>query len=230
MKPMFAPMLAACVVLLPAYSQADESEPRNSVRIGYADIQFNTDSADMTGPPGTTPDHVKAVIRDSETLALVYERKLQGPWSLVFQVGAPPVIHFDGAGSAASLGKVGSAHAWFPAVLLAYNFKVFGLEPYVAVGANYTWFSEGKMTSAYTRAFGGTSSRSSLDDSFGAVAKVGVDIPVADHWSIGLAYTRYWIDSTATIKTQTPGVGEIKRKIDIEANPDVYSFTVGYRF
>ncbi|MDR0277828.1 MAG: outer membrane beta-barrel protein [Paucimonas sp.] len=230
MKSMFAPALAASLILLPTCASASQSEPRNAVRIGYADIQFNTDSADMTGPPGTTPDHIRSVVRDSGTLALVYERNLAGPWSLVFQVGAPPVIDFDGAGAAAPLGKVGSARAWFPAMLLAYNFEVLGVAPYVALGVNYTWFSEEKMTHAYTTAFGGTSSTSRLDDSWGAVAKVGVDIPVAEHWSVGFAYTRYWIDTTASIKTQTPGLGAVKRKIDIEADPDVYSLTVGYRF
>lgn len=230
MKPMLTPVLAACIVLMPTYSQASDQEPRNTVRIGYADIQFNTDSADMTGMPGTTPANVQSEIRDSSTLALVYERRLDGPWSLVLQAGSPPVIDFDGSGVAAPLGKVGSARAWFPAVLLAYNFEVLGLGPYLALGVNYTWFSEEKITTAYNTAFGGTSSTSKLDDSFGGVAKIGVDIPLADNWSAGFAYTRYWIDTTATIKTQTPGIGEVKRKIDIEADPDVYSFTVGYSF
>lgn len=230
MKSMFAPTLAAFFVLSPVCVHADEQEPRNAVRIGYADLQFNTDSADMSGMPGTTPAHVQAVVRDSSTLALVYERRLGGPWSLVFQAGSPPVIAFDGAGVAAPLGKVGSARAWFPAMLLAYNFDVLGMSPYVALGVNYTWFSEEKMTRAYDAAFAGTSSTSRLDDSLGAVAKIGVDIPLAEHWSVGFAYTRYWIDTTATIKTRTPGVGEVKRKIDIEADPDVYSFTVGYHF
>ncbi|HBO8809900.1 MULTISPECIES: OmpW/AlkL family protein [Pseudomonas] len=229
MRRLFAPALAACLPLIPLPVLASEA-PLNIVRIGYADIQFNTDSGDMTGMPGTTPDYVQATVRDSSTLALIYERRLSGPWSLVLQSGAPPVIDFDGAGSAAPLGKVGSARAWFPAVLIAYNFELFGLQPYVALGVNYTWFSEEKMTAAYTRAFGGTSSTSELDDSFGAVAKVGVEIPLADNWSAGFSYSRYWIDTTATIKTQTPGLGEVKRKIDVEADPDVYAFTIGYHF
>lgn len=229
MRRLFAPALAACLPLVPLSALATEA-PLNMVRIGYADIQFNTDSGDMAGMPGTTPEHVQATVRDSSTLALVYERRLGGPWSLVLQFGAPPVIDFDGAGSAAPLGKVGSARAWFPAALIAYNFDVFGVQPYIALGVNYTWFSEEKMTSAYNTAFGGTSSSSSLDDSFGAVAKVGVEIPLASNWSAGFSYSRYWIDTTATIKTQTPGLGVVKRKIDVEADPDVYSVTLGYRF
>ncbi|BBH46545.1 OmpW/AlkL family protein [Pseudomonas sp. KU43P] len=229
MRRLFAPALAMFLPLTPLPVLAGDA-PLNIVRIGYADIQFNTDSGDMTGMPGTTPEHVQATVRDTGTLALIYERRLGGPWSLVLQTGAPPVIDFDGAGTAQPLGKVGSARAWFPAVLIAYNFELFGVQPYVALGVNYTWFSEEKMTAAYNTAFGGTSSTSRLDDSFGAVAKVGVEIPLADNWSAGFSYSRYWIDTTATIKTQTPGLGEVKRKIDVEADPDVYSFTVGYRF
>ncbi|MBM3106277.1 OmpW family protein [Pseudomonas sp. V1] len=229
MRRMLAPTLAAGTLLISLPSLASD-EPLNSVRIGYADIQFNTHSSAMTGMPGTTPANVQATVRDSGTLALIYERRLGGPWSLVIQTGAPPVIDFDGAGSAAPLGKVGSARAWFPAVLLAYNFNVLGVEPYVALGVNYTWFSEEKMTAAYNTAFGGTSSTSKMDDSWGAVAKVGVEIPLTGHWSAGFSYARYWLDTTATIKTQTPGLGQVKRKIDVEADPDVYSFTVGYRF
>ncbi|MNJ26265.1 outer membrane protein W [compost metagenome] len=229
MRRMLAPALAACLPLIPITSLASDA-PRNILRIGYADIQFNTDSADMTGMPGTTPANVQAEVRDSSTLALVYERKLGGPWSLLMQAGAPPVIDFDGAGSAAPLGKVGSARAWFPAVLLAYNFDVLGMQPYVALGVNYTWFSEEKMTAAYNTAFGGTSSTSKMDDSLGAVAKVGVEVPLIGNWSAGFSYARYWIDTTATIKTQTPGVGQVKRKIDVEADPDVYSLTIGYHF
>ncbi|MFJ4065932.1 OmpW family protein [Pseudomonas sp. NPDC089996] len=229
MRRLFAPALATLLPLtaLPVFAS---DAPLNTVRIGYADIQFNTDSGDMTSMPGMTPEHVQATVRDTGTLALIYERRLAGPWSLVLQTGAPPVISFDGAGAAQPLGKVGSARAWFPAVLIAYNFEVFGVQPYIALGVNYTWFSEEKMTAAYNTAFGGTSSTSRLDDSFGAVAKVGVEIPLTDNWSAGFSYSRYWIDTTATIKTQTPGVGEVKRKIDVEADPDVYSFTVGYHF
>ncbi|MNJ12403.1 Outer membrane protein W precursor [compost metagenome] len=228
MKRLLATTLAACVPLISLPSLASDA-PLNIVRIGYADIQFNTDSGDMTGMPGTTPDYIQATVRDTGTLALVYERSLGGPWSLVMQAGAPPVIDFDGAGSAAPLGKVGSARAWFPAVLLAYNFDVFGVQPYIALGVNYTWFSEEKMTAAYNAAFGGPSS-SKLDDSFGAVAKVGVEVPLIGNWTAGFSYARYWIDTTATIKTQTPGLGQVTRKIDVEADPDVYSLTIGYRF
>ena len=229
MRRLFTPVLAGCLPLLPLPVLAGEA-PLNIVRIGYADIQFNTDSGDMSGMPGTTPANIQATVRDSSTLALIYERSLGGPWSLVLQSGAPPVIDFDGAGTAAPLGKVGSARAWFPAMLIAYNFQVSGVQPYVALGVNYTWFSDEKMTTAFNSAFGGTSSTSSLADSFGAVAKVGVEIPLVERWSAGFSYSRYWIDTTATIKTQTPGVGEVKRKIDVEADPDVYSFTLGYRF
>jgi outer membrane protein len=60
--------------------------------------------------------------------------------------------------------------------------------------------------------------------------KVGASIPFAGHWTADFSYSRYWIDSTATVNTDTPGFGVISRKIDLTADPDVFGLAVGYSF
>jgi outer membrane protein len=211
------------------FAQADEA--RNTIKIGYAPILYNTDSGELTGPTGTTPPGVTADLKDTRTLALIYQRRISGPWSVLVQGGTPPIVKFDGAGSAAAVGRVGTARAWFPAVLAAYSFGgLAGFEPYVGAGLNYTWFTDRHVTAAYTAAFGGTSSTAKLKDSLGPVVKLGVEIPLARSWVLDLAYARYWIKTTATIATDTPGVGLVERRIAIKANPDVFALTVGYRF
>ena len=50
------------------------------------------------------------------------------------------------------------------------------------------------------------------------------------NWFVDFSYSRYWIKTTATIDTDTPGVGNVQRKIKVRADPDVLSLTVGYRF
>lgn len=210
--------------------QAASNDARHLVRIGYADIQFNVESGALTGPTGTTPPDVLVAVDDVSTLALVYEYRLSGPWSLVAQAGTPPTIDMYGDGAATPLGKVGSAKAWFPAVLVAYNFDFQWVEPYVAAGVNYTWFTDEKVTSSYNQAFGGTDSQVELDDSFGGVVKLGAEFPVAEDWTVGLSYSRYWISTTAEVTTATPGVGDIQRSIEVDADPDVYAMTFGYKF
>lgn len=225
----FSAGLALAFCNVGAHAQSDDAA--NTLKIGYAGITFNTASGDLAGPPGTTPPGIQTDLRDTRTLALIYERQISGPWSVVVQAGTPPLIKFDGAGTGALIGSVGTARAWFPAVLATYTFTGLpGIRPYAGAGVNYTFFTDRQVSAAYTSAVGGTSSSSTLKDSWGPVVKLGAELPIAKNWVIDLAYSRYWIKTTAILTTATPGVGDIARKIDIKVNPDAFSLMLGYRF
>jgi outer membrane protein len=214
-----------------SYASAQADEARSTVEVGYAGIFFNSRSGNLTGPPGTTPPGATAKVVNSRTLALTYEYQVAGPWSFLAQMGLPPILKFDGDGTAAVLGRVGTARAWFPAALAIYSLNGLPqLQPYVGAGLNETFFTDRRVTAGYTTAFGGTSSTSSLKSSLGPVAKLGVKVPVAQGWLVDLAYSHYWIKTKATISTQTPGAGVIARRIGIKGDPDVLALTLGYRF
>lgn len=201
------------------------------LKLGYAHIGFNTRSADLSGPAGTTPPGVQASIEDTRTLALVADVPLSDQWGIVLQLGTPPVVRFNGAGAGAALGEVGSARAWFPALLARWQPAPWGrLQPYAAVGLNYTFFTDKRITDAYTAAFGGSASRSSLKKSHGPVLKIGAEWQLDPHWAVDLAYARYGIRTTATITTTTLGLGDVVRTVDVKADPDVLSLMLGYRF
>lgn len=201
------------------------------LKLGYADIGFNTKSGDLSGPAGTTPPGIQAAVVDTRTLALVADVPLGGGWGIVVQLGTPPVLRFNGAGAGASLGEVGSARAWFPAVLARWQPAPWGpLQPYAAVGLNHTFFTEHRVTAAYTAAFGGSASRSRLKSSQGPVLKLGAEWQLNQHWGIDLAYARYGVRTTATITTTTPGLGDVARTVEVRADPEVLSLLVGYRF
>lgn len=212
-------------------AQAQSSEKVNTFKFGYAGVRFNTDSGELTGPPGTTPPGVTADVKNTQTVALVYERKVWDRWSIVAQLGLPPTIRMQGAGTGAALGEVGTARAYFPALLVSYSIDGLpGFQPYVGAGVNYTFFGSKQINPSYTAAFGGTSSSAELKASLGPVLKLGVEIPINRNWVIDLAYSRYWIRTSATIVTATPGLGNVERKIDLRANPDVFGLAIGYRF
>jgi outer membrane protein len=221
--------LAAALACATAAAHAGDTD--NTLKVGYAHIGFNTQSGDLTGPAGTTPPGVQADLHDAATLALVYERSLSGPWSFVLQVGTPPVVKMFGAGNGAALGQVGSARAWFPAALAHYTFDgPWGTQPYVGAGVNYTFYTDGQVSPAYTTAFFGSSSTAKLKSSWGPVLKVGMGFPLARNWVIDAAYSRYGIRTTATITTATPGLGDVARTVDVRSDPDVVGLTLGYRF
>ncbi|HEY4066863.1 MAG TPA: OmpW family outer membrane protein [Burkholderiaceae bacterium] len=229
----FNPALGYGLAVALAFAMADAraDEPQNTLKLGYAHIGFNTKSGDLSGPAGTTPPGVQADLKNADALALIYERHLSGPWSVVLQVGTPPVIKLVGAGNGAALGQVGTTRAWFPAVLAQYTFDgPFGTHPYLGAGLNYTVYTDGQVSAAYTGAFGGTSSTAKMDSALGYVLKIGVGFPLSENWVIDAAYCRYGIRTTATITTATPGAGDIVRTIDVRADPDIVALTLGYRF
>jgi len=221
----------ALVAAYCATANAQSGDTSSALKIGYVSINFRASSGELIGPLGTTPRDATAVIDSVRTATLVYEHRVSGPWSVVTQIGAPPTLQFKGAGSAAAVGQIGSAKAWFPAVLATYSF--IGLEtsrPYVGIGANYAFFTQRHASLAYNRAFGGTSSTVGLKSSLGAVAKLGIEIPISNRWMVDIAYSRYWINTTATIVTVTPGIGSIQREAGIKATPEAFGVSLGHRF
>ena len=155
-----------------AVSGAHADDTLNTLKVGYAYIAFDVKSGDLTGPAGTTPPGVQASLKDTSTPALAYERTISGPWSVIMQVGAPPVIKLYGAGTGAPLGEVGTVRAWFPAVLAQYTFNgPWGTLPYVGAGANYTFYNDSQVSAAFTTAFGGTSSTAKMSSAWGPVSE-----------------------------------------------------------
>ena len=230
MPPAFSRALVALALAVTSFQAAAEGQGL-VFKLGYADIRFNTRSGDLAGPAGSTPPGVQASVQDSRTLALVGELPLSGAWGLVAQLGTPPVLRFDGAGTGAALGAVGSARAWFPALLVSLKPQPWGaLQPYAAAGLNATFFTDTATTPTYTAAFGGSTSRSSLKRGIGPVLKFGAELQLHERWSLDLAYARYGIQTTATITTATPGLGDVVRTLDVKADPDVFSAMLGVRF
>lgn len=218
-----------CAVLGQA-AQADEP-PRNSIQLGAARAMFNVDAGDMTGPAGTTPPGIKTNVLDKNVLAMIYERRIAGPWSLTLQGGLPPVLTLVGAGAASAMGKIGTVRAWFPALMATYAWEPGpGWAVHAGAGLNYTFFTDGATNTTYDGGFGGTSSRAKFSPSLGPIVKLGVTRDIDRNWFVDLSYSRYWIKTTANVYTETPGAGTVQRKITARADPDVVSFTVGYRY
>jgi outer membrane protein len=217
---------------LAAATSAAGAEPLlNSVQLGVGSLAFNTKSGYMSGPPGTTPDGAQADVKDRTAWAFLYERRISGPWSIAFQAGVPPVVTMKGAGTAAPLGEIGSVRAWFPAILGNYNWEPMrSLTLHAGAGLHYTFFTDGSANNVYNSAFGGTSTRVHFSSSVGPVIKMGASWSLDRSWFVDFSYNRYWIRTTATATTDTPGLGDITRKVTVRTSPDVFVLTLGYRF
>ncbi|MBB3104168.1 OmpW/AlkL family protein [Azomonas macrocytogenes] len=99
---------------------------------------------------------------------------------------------------------------------------LYRFQPYVGVGVNYTaFFKESLGTSAHRDGF----HQLQIDDSIGLAAQVGLDYMLTDQFLVN-AQVRY-IDISTQATTKLNG-----QKVDVDVNidPMVYMFSVGYRF
>lgn len=226
-----AAFIAEVVVasVMPSIANADELN--NVIRVGYADIGTKGSSTDLAGPPGTTPPGIGASVKDLKTLGISYERKFSPNWSVQFQGGVPPTVTAVGTGAGSAVGDVVKARIWFPSVLAIYTFNdVPVIRPYIGAGLTYTFFSDAKVSAGYTAAFGGSSSSAELSGSLAPTVRIGAEYPLDDRWSLRMEYTTYRLKSTATVVTQTPGLGAIPRTTDITSNPRIFGISLGYKF
>jgi outer membrane protein len=222
-----AEVVATCA--MPGLAQADELD--NVIRVGYADISPRGSSTDLMGPPGTTPPGIGMKVKNLQAFALSYERRLSPYWALQFQGGVPPIVTAEGAGAGSAVGEAAKARIWFPSVLAIYTFADVPLvHPYVGVGMTYTFFTEEKASPDYTAAFQGSSSSAKLGSSWGPTMRLGMEYLLSDRWSLRAEYTTFRLRTTATVVTQTPGVGAIPRSTDIKGYPRILGASLGYTF
>jgi len=215
------------------YGGAVEAEDleNNAVRIGYANVHFNLQSGDLTGPPGTTPPGLRIGAKDLDILAISYERRLSSSWALQFQAGIPPTLTAVGAGAATPVGTVAKARIWFPTAMVRYTFADFGaIKPYVGIGMTYTFFTEQQSSPAYTAALQGTSSSIRLKSDWGPYARLGFEYPIDQHWCVNMEYSRFHLKTSAAVATQTPGFGANTRHVAIKDSPQIFGLTIGYEF
>lgn len=121
------------------------------------------------------------------------------------------------SGPSLDLGRV-----WLlpPTLTLQYHFAPEGkIRPYIGAGVNYTiFYGQGDE--------GAGISNVEYDNGFGWALQAGVDIPIDDHWALNIDVKQIFLSTTASL--DVAGVGHVKADVDI--NPLLVGFGVGYRF
>ena len=103
-------------------------------------------------------------------------------------------------------------------------------KPYVGVGVNYTVFFEEEFT-ATPKAAG--FSNLELDSSFGYSVQIGADYLLNDKWSLNVSARYIDIQTDASFDVEDSlNVGGLAGKgaAEVDIDPMVYSFMLGYKF
>ena len=225
------PMIALLAALT-AHAHADNDVLNNYAKVAIASVRPNTQSGDLTGPPGTTPPGVTSDADNTTALGLIYGRRLNQDWSIELAAGVPPTVKVYGGGNASGMGEVGSARVYYPAVVLAYALAGPNatIRPYVGAGINYTWFRNAKISDAYNSAVHATSTTGELTGGAGLVFKIGAEIPLGGNWFADVVVHHYGIKTDITLTSATPGVGNIARTQHLDINPTVFALAIARRF
>lgn len=110
--------------------------------------------------------------------------------------------------------RAGEAKQLPPILSLQYHFwPEATFRPYIGVGLNYTAFVDEKLDDG---------AKLKLGDSWGPALQAGLDYALDQHWTIGLDIRYARINTKARINGTDVG--------DVDINPAVYTFNVGYRF
>ncbi|OAJ52917.1 hypothetical protein A6V36_35475 [Paraburkholderia ginsengiterrae] len=156
-------------------------------------------------------------------------------------LGIPPKFRLTGTGSLSSLGQIGSAYEWSPALLLKYFFNdaTSNLRPYVGAGASYVWFSGAKLEPAtangaflYTPTFGNAltgPTSAKLSSSFAPVINAGFTYNITKHWAVDASLAYMWLSTRATLTTQSK-LGTVTSSTKLKLDPIISFVSVAYKF
>lgn len=210
---------------------AQEEPAKGFAAIGLAHAAFHARSGELQGAPGTTPPGVTASVDSVNTAVVELKYTFAANWSADLGFGYPPRVDLIAGGTAAGLGKVAEAKAWFPHVTVSYHLPTeTAVTPYLGAGVHRTWFSGVRTTPAYDGAVLGTATDAKVKSDVGPVLRLGAEVALPGGWVADVLYLKYWIKSQAVLTTQTPGAGGIERRLDLRAKPDIFAVLIGRRF
>lgn len=215
-------------------------------RIGGGYIAPDTSNDELVFE-GTTLENFRADVGDGVSLIFNLTYFLSPNWGIELLASTPFKHDIDGEGALGPLGKLGRLYHLPPTLSLQYHFRPNQtIRPYVGVGLNYLLFFNDKVNQtthegiiatagdALGRTFGGGSSSLDIDDSFGPAFQLGMDMQITETWFTNLDVRYILNGADADIKTTTadvagPGV-EFRSNFDLDIDPWVVSWAVGFRF
>ena len=233
-------LLAAAIAAFAVSGAAVAHEAGDVIlRVGVAHVAPDVDSGNIkVSGLGKLPGS-KAEVESNTQLGLT-GTYIIAPHFGIEVLAATPFTHklkVKGADAALGLprgtidGSFGKATHLPPTISAQYFFlnPKSKFQPYVGAGLNYTWFFNEKLSS---KAKGVGFKGLDLDNSFGWALQLGADVALTDNFFLNAAVWKIDINTKAKTKNTNAGLGTNNTpvKVDVEVDPWVYFFGVGYKF
>ena len=237
--PKIAAVSVAAAFAAPAMAQTAGS---NVFNVGWFHFtpQDSSDPLRIVNPPVTIAGS-GATISNADTLGLAFSHFFTDNFVLTADMGVPPTFHLNGTGTLESVGELGKAKQWSPALVAKWYFGDGNskFRPFVGAGVSYVWYSDIELTNQFQRAIsarltGGaiTTARSSADlsSSWAPILNAGAVYNIDKNWSIGLSVSYLSLKTDADITTTLPSGAQVRSATSLTINPIVTFLSVGYTF
>lgn len=204
--------------------------------------QDSSKGLNLTSPVNMHVPGSDATVGSSNTLGMSATYFLDSHWGIEGVVGVPPKFKLEGAGTLASVGELGQARQWSPALLGKYYFNDgnAAFRPYVGMGLTYVWYSDVELTPGMQTAMGGllrrpagsTVTTAKLDSSWAPVFNIGAAYQFDQHWGVSLSVSYIPLKTTAKLTTTSAATGAQlgTSEASLKVNPIVPYVAVTYRF
>lgn len=121
-----------------------------------------------------------------------------------------------------AVGDIDLGSVWLlpPTLTVQYHFTGGALKPYLGAGLNYTIF--------YSADEGPTADDMDYENSVGLAFQAGLDFDLNDSWFLNVDIKKVYMNTDATVNATTALGATVVADVDI--NPLLIGFGVGYRF
>ncbi|MGU7774813.1 OmpW/AlkL family protein [Burkholderia sp. MR1-5-21] len=176
-----------------------------------------------------------AHVGTSDAASFSIEYHITDHVGVAFLAGSPFTSDLIGDGTLSRYGVVGKSKPMAPVLEARYHFLAADarFRPYVALGVNYTWFTDTRLTNNdfIDASFGpGSSTHATLSASWNPTLAVGASYAIAKHWSAGFSLTYIPMSTNLTTYAKTAVGADMVTKTKIRTNPLITLFNVAYTF
>jgi outer membrane protein len=180
-----------------------------------------------------------ASIENMDTVGFSVTRFFTDNWAGTFDLGIPPTYKLNGTGSLASVGQIGSAKQWAPAILARYFFGDANakIRPSLGFGVTHVNYTSIELNNQFKQTVGTffndptANTTAELQSSWAPIFNAGVSYAINDRWSANLSVSYLRLRTNGTLKTYTNGdLGTITSTTSLDINPIVTYLNMGYKF
>lgn len=228
-----AALSLAAAFSLPAAAQ---SAGDNIVNVGWFHLYTDDSSEPLRSVPGNVAfPGSGASVGNADTLGIAFTHFFTDNFALALDAGVPPEFKLKGEGSLASLGQLGTAKQWSPAIVAKWYFGGANdkWRPFVGLGVTHVWYSDVVLSrSLQSQVTAGTGTATAeLSSSWAPVANVGVTYNIDKNWSIAASLSYIPLKTDALITGRSAGGTVISRnQTTLTLDPYVSFISVGYKF